>query len=377
MRDIPQLRPKTGTALVLSGGANKAFYFHLGVLKALRNEPVTSIVGSSAGAVIGAFLATGAPVDAMIATLYQKDVYFAKFDTWVHTLTSNMLFRAKLPEIARQGLTTYLAGLRFLLGLPRLIGKDIVAEFMDTVINSQEHLDGFFDNAALETLIRDALRSTDFADTEIDLYVTGTGLDDGRRAVFNGIYNFTDDQNDFMTDVPIHKAVRASTAIPGLFEPMKIKGRNYIDGEIKQTLSADIGVRLADRVIISYTYQPLHLEGETSIRDMGWLNVVRQATNIAFHERISIWRTLYEQQNPHKQLIWIHPDPDDIAIFKAPDFAFSPDIQRKLIDAGEIAALKALGQVTGETSYREHGRNGTNGNGKGSLPLPDAKARRN
>jgi hypothetical protein len=130
-----------------------------------------------------------------------------------------------------------------------------------------------------------------------------------------------------------------------MFEPVKIKGKYYIDGEVKQTLSADIGVRLADRVIISHTYQPVMLPSGSSVRDMGWVNILKQTLSIIFCERISVWRKIYEQQNPGKEIIWIQPEPDDIDFFLAPEFSFRPEVQKKMIKSGEVAALKALENV--------------------------------
>lgn len=345
MREIPQLEKKSsGCALVLSGGATKAFYFHLGVLKALRPVDVATIVGTSAGAVLGAFIASGASVDTLLASLNQKKVYVPKFDSWVRTLTSSMLFRPKYRDITKQSLYTTWASLQFLLTLPRLFfHKDIVAEALDHLVTSQSHVSGFFDASALEDLFKSLLPTSNFRDLETDLYVVATGLDTHKRAVFNGRYDFEDEANLFMTDVPIHKAVRASSAIPGMFEPVKIKGNYYVDGEIKQTLSADIAVRLSDCVIISHTYQPLCLNsGRASVRDMGWLNVLKQATSMVFQERIAVWRQIYQQQNPDKQLIWIEPNPDDVDFFLAPEFSFRPEVQKKMIKSGENAARRAL-----------------------------------
>lgn len=327
--------------MVLSGGATKAFYFHLGVLKALRPTDITSIVGSSAGAVIGAFLASGATVETLLSSLEQKQVYVPKFDAWMEILTSTMLFRPNIKEIVQQGLRTAGEWGKFLLSLPMLINKDVLAEAIDTLLYSQDRLVGIFDAIALEQLFTNILPSLKFSDTEIDLYVTGTQLDRRRRAVFNGLYDFSDEVNDFMTDVPIHKAVRASSAIPGMFEPVKIKDAYYIDGEIQQTLSADIGVRLADRVIISHTYQPLHLK-EGSVRDLGWMNIIKQSLSVIFGERIDVWRQIYTRQNPGKEIIWIQPDPEDIDFFLAPDFSFRPEVQKRLIQSGEHAVERAL-----------------------------------
>ncbi len=345
MRDIPQLQKKPGTSLVLSGGATKAFYFHLGVLKVLQLHDITSIVGSSAGAVLGGFIASGATVEELVTSLYQKRVYLPKFDAWIKTLTSTMLFRPNFIDIGRQSVQTAYDSFRFILSLPWLANRDITADAIDTLLQSQSHVTSFFDAIALENLFKSLLPSMDFSETEIDLYLTGTCLDDRKRGVFNSIYDFEDEENCFMTDVPINKAVRASSAIPGMFEPVKIKGKYYIDGEVKQTLSADIGVRLADRVIISHTYQPVMLPSGSSVRDLGWVNILKQSLSIIFYERINVWRKIYEQQNPGKEIIWIQPQPDDIDFFLAPEFSFRPEVQKKMIKSGEVAALRALENV--------------------------------
>ena len=342
MYEFPELQKKSGSALVLSGGATKAFYFHLGVLKVLQPEDISAIVGSSAGAVVGGFIASGATVDNLIMALYQKQVYLPKFDRWVKTLSSTMLFRPKYRGIGWQSLHTGLAGLHFLAGLPRLNNHDVVAEALDMLVHSQTKVSGFLDSSALENLFRTLLPSRDFNNTEIDLYVVATCLDNGHRAIFNGLYEFEKDDDTFMTDVPIHRAVRASASVPGMFEPVKIKGKHYIDGEVKRTLSADIGVSVSDKVIISHTYQPLQLNGHGSVSEMGWVNVLKQSLSIVLYERIARWRQIYEERYPGKEIIWIHPDPEDIDFFLAPEFSFRPEVQKKMIKCGEIAALKAL-----------------------------------
>ncbi|NJL56395.1 patatin-like phospholipase family protein [bacterium] len=348
MSTLAALQKKDGIALVLSGGATKAFYFHLGVLKALGDHlPVTSIVGSSAGSIIGGFLASGATVETLMTSLYQKQVYIPKFDRWIKTLTSSMLFKPRYTDITYQGIHTSYASLRFLLSLPMLYNRDMLSEAMDRLIASQSKVAGFLDGTALEEMFKSLLPSFDFAATDIDLYVTATALDTNTRAVFNGLYTMQDEDNDFVTDVPIHKAIRASSAVPGMFEPVLIKGRYYIDGEVKRTLSADIGVQLADTVIMSHTYQPLlaHSNGTPgagSVRDMGWINVLKQSLNIVLHERIERWRQSYEPYHPGKTILWIYPEQDDVAFFQAPEFSFRPEVQQLMIASGERAARRAL-----------------------------------
>ncbi|MFW5708744.1 MAG: patatin-like phospholipase family protein [Chloroflexota bacterium] len=345
MNMIPQMETKPGTALVLSGGATKAFYFHLGVLKVLRPENITSIVGASAGSIVGAFIATGTSVETLITSLYQKRVYVPKFDTWLDNMTSSRLFKPQIGQLTMQSLYTGYTGLRFLASLPFAHNKDVLAEILDHLINSQSYATGFFDATALEEMFQQLLPTGSFSETEIDLYVTGTALDSRYRGVFNSRYDFQTDEDLFMTDVPIHRAVRASSALPGMFEPVLINDRYYVDGEIKRTLSADIGVSVADRIIISHTYQPLYLDNGKSVRDMGWFNILRQSLVTVLHERINRWREFFEEQPGGKEIIWIQPDPDDVEFFRAPEFTFRPEVQKRLIRSGEIAAQKVLDKI--------------------------------
>ncbi len=347
-RELPLLHKKPGTALVLSGGATKAFYFHIGVLKALNLQDMTSIVGTSAGAIAAALFTQGISVEAIIASLYQNSIYVPHFEAVIKTLTPSMVFKPKLNYLAMQGVYTSLASVQFLLSLPFRCQQDIVAEFLDRLILSQRHAPSFFTSKELEDFFRSLLPSNDFRDTRIDLYVTATSLDSHERAVFNSLYDLDDDYNHFMTDVPIHRALRASMCLPGLFEPVKIKNKYYVDGEVRQTLSMDIGLALADRVIVSHTYRPLYLP-DRSLRDMGWFNITKQALHIALYERIASWRDIYAAQYPEKKVIWIEPSAEDEAFFLAPEFSFRPEVQKQMVECGERAALKALAETNEES----------------------------
>jgi predicted acylesterase/phospholipase RssA len=242
-------------------------------------------------------------------------------------------------------LFTTLASVQFLLSLPFRCKQDIVSEFLDRLILSQRHAPSFLSASELEKLFRTLLPANDFRNLDIDLYVTATSLDSHERAVFNSIYDFEDEYNHFMTDVPIHRALRASLSIPGMFEPVKIRDKYYIDGEVRQTLSMDIGLALADRVIISHTYHPLYL-ANGSVHDMGWFNIVKQALHIALYERIASWRDVYAAQFPDKEMIWIEPSADDELFFQTPDFSFRPEVQRQMVACGERAAVRALAALS-------------------------------
>jgi len=345
MTVLDQLERKAGTALVLSGGATKAFFFHIGVLKVIQPTEVSAIVGSSAGAVAGALLASGARIDDLIRVLDEHRIYLPSSDSWLTNLRSTMLFKPRYGGIMRQSAFTTYKTLRWLSQMPMLYKRDAVAEFLDVLTNSQTKVSGFFSAAALEDLLQSVLPSMDFRDLKTDLYVVATDINNHRRAVFNPHYAMMDDDNHFMCDVPLQRAVRASASIPGVFDPVTIKGRHYVDGEIKRTLSADIGMSLADRVIVSHTYQPLHLPDDHTITDKGWLSVLKQSAYIVFHERIRVWERIYQERYPEKEIICIQPAPDDEVFFDAPQFSFRPEVQKALIHSGEMAARHTLDRL--------------------------------
>ena len=341
-REIPQVHKKPGTALVLSGGATKAFYFHLGVLKALGIQDFSAMVGSSAGAMVAALVAMGTDVDTLITAVHERKVYVPHLNRIAKSLDSGLLFRLDACNVARQSAYTGFEALRFFVSLPMLWRGDLIAEALDRWVMSQRHAPGFFSADAIEGIFKAMMPSNDFRDADIDLYVTATSLDSHQRAVFNASYAFEDANNHFFTGVPVHQAVRASVSLPGMFEPVNIGGKYYVDGEVKQTLSVDLGLALADRVIISHTYQPLYRDNGHSVRDMGWLAIFKQALHVMLNERIEIWRDIYEHEYAGKHFIWIHPDPEDTEFFLAPEFSFRPEIQKMIIRSGEVAAFKAL-----------------------------------
>ncbi len=67
-------------------------------------------------------------------------------------------------------------------------------------------------------LIRLLTKEANFSDTCIPLAVVATDLERGERVVFRS--------------GPIHEAVRASIAIPGIFVPHRIDGRLFVDGGV-------------------------------------------------------------------------------------------------------------------------------------------------
>jgi NTE family protein len=82
--------------------------------------------------------------------------------------------------------------------------------------------DRVFDNAGIQKLIRDRLGDATFEDARIPLGVVTTDLESGEERVF--------------TSGEITSPLLASTALPGVYPPVLIDGRLYIDGGVSNNV---------------------------------------------------------------------------------------------------------------------------------------------
>jgi len=85
-----------------------------------------------------------------------------------------------------------------------------------------------FRNDFLQELIAAHTVSDDFAATLVPLHINATNVYTGRKHVFS--------------EGPVSQAILASTAIPGVFEPYKVDGQAYIDGGVVSNLDLDTAV---------------------------------------------------------------------------------------------------------------------------------------
>jgi NTE family protein len=175
-------------ALVLSGGAARAFA-HLGVLRVLEREGLRPdlIVGSSAGAMVGAYCALGMPVA-------EIEVRAA---------------RLNLPTLIDiDPVKTLLGG--FGLGLAR--------------------------GERLEDFLRESL-DVPLQTMRTPFVAVATDLNTGEPVLLNH------------GDTP--RALRASSAVPGLYEPVRLGERVLGDGQISSPLPVAAARTLGARVVVA------------------------------------------------------------------------------------------------------------------------------
>ena len=165
-----------------------------------------------------------------------------------------------------------------------------VVNFHDTLKNFFENRKpGLVSNSNLEETVNDIIDGKTFSDLQTKLAVTATDIEEGRRVIFttplgaetikkNYLYRFLPppDENKpgFETVVisdydNIGKAVSASCAIPGLFQPVEIAGMRLADGAIVNQVPVDIvralGAKTVIGVSLSFSVMPEHVSNLSDV----------------------------------------------------------------------------------------------------------------
>jgi len=174
---------------------------------------------------------------------------------------------------------------------------------------------GIYDGNALERYMRRILEMPDrcnrFDFLEKQLYIVATELDSGNRAVFGqggkGV-------------VPISRAVAASSAIPLLYRPVQIFGRDYVDGGLHGTASLDLAIEAGAKLVICINPMvPLNAThahpNESYIREHGLQAILNQTVRTILHSSLRYHIKNLKVKYPDVDIILIQPGWDDHRMF--------------------------------------------------------------
>jgi len=261
--DISPFKGKKN-ALVLSGGVVKAAAWHVGVAIGLeelgfyfknndspegQTPEISTYVGSSAGSIINAYLASG------YGPLEIAESFFEK-KSRLSPITYKDMLSLKKPMKKPKNVTDFDP----FDGLPVYLKK-----LLSPILN----ISGFFTSQGIfDYLQKNVLTSNNFEDYAADLFVVATQLDHSRKVIFSK-YKYPNPYHDntanYYTGVGIAESIAASTAVPPFYSPYPIKNvindqtDYYIDGEIRETLSTHIAFdNKCDLIISSWTHTPYH-----------------------------------------------------------------------------------------------------------------------
>jgi NTE family protein len=330
----PKRRPRRSkTALVLGGGGFTGGVYEIGALRALDllsvNRTVNQFdvyVGTSAGAFVASMAANGVTPEEMMRVVNRQ------VPTPFRDIDLGTLLRPNYVDFARSGVALPFKLARIARGLVGQLGS---ISAMDVVLGLAEALpSGMYSGSGIEDYVRAVLsdpdRTDDFRLLENELYLAATDLDTCERIVFGA--------NDW-DDVPISTAVRASTALPMVYKPVRVKDRELVDGGIVSTTNLDIAVEAGAKFVVvvnplvpyvnDFTKTESGLLGDRvrHISDMGFPQIGYQSFKLLAYQRLHEMARQWEQRYPGVDIVLVEPEPNDELMFQTSVMNFTSRVE--------------------------------------------------
>jgi predicted acylesterase/phospholipase RssA len=362
-RSGAKARPqRSKTALVLGGGGFTGGVYEIGALRALDlltvNRTVNDFdvyVGTSAGSFVASMIANGlTPEEMMRVVDRQRPAPFPDLDL-------GNLLRPNIGGFAKSALTLPLRSAQLLRGIAAHVGQ---VSAMDIVLGLAEGLpSGAYSGAGVERYLQSVLaddpdRSDDFRTLDKELYITATDLDTCERIVFGA---------EGWDDVPISTAVRASTALPMVYSPVKVRDRELVDGGVVSTTNLDIAVSAGAKfIVVVNPLVPYVNDFKTKIRtlggtrtrhvsDMGFPQIGYQAFKMVAYQRLHEMARQWEQRYPGVDIILIEPEPDDELMFQTPIMNFTSRVEIARHGFQSVTTQLAFGYPRFREICKRHG----------------------
>ena len=354
-------RRASRTALVLGGGGFTGGVYQIGALRALdllsSNRSVNEFdvyVGTSAGSLIAALVANGVTPEQMMRTVNDQT------PNGLPALQREMLLRFNKTEFALKAVKLPLHLIR--------VARDVVGSLgalsaVDVMMALGDALpSGIYTGAGVEEYLRKALsedgRTDDFRLLKNELYLAATDLDTCERIVLGA---------EGWDDIPISAAVRASTALPMIYAPYRVRDRELVDGGIVSTTNVDIAVEAGAKFIVvvnplvpyvndfSTTIPTLFGSRVRRVSDMGFPKIGYQTFKLLAYQRLHEMASHWKERYPGVDIVLIEPDPDDELMFQTNilNFASRVDVARHGFESVTLKLAKDYNEI--REVCRRHG----------------------
>jgi len=202
--------------LALSGGGIKGAA-HIGVLKAFeeKNIKIEYISGNSSGSIVACLYAAG----------YRPDEILKLFRKYASVIVKN---------------------------------NNIILKSLKSIIFNRKIPYGFISGEKIENLISDMCSKKgiyNISQIEVPLAIPAVNIIDGSLITFvsKGLRRaVVDEKEEYMSDINIGKAVRASSSYPVIFDMCDFKEYKLIDGGVRENIPVDVLYKMgANKTIVS------------------------------------------------------------------------------------------------------------------------------
>jgi len=316
--------PRIG--LAVAGGGPVGLIYEVGALRAL-DEALEGVdfnnlqvyVGVSAGAVVAALLANRMTPGQICHT-------FISNESAEHPLDPQIFLTPAFREYGRR-----------LISVPKLfweacrryLQNPLDSGFLHALTRLGRALpSGVFDNEPIYEYLSRMWsapgRTDDFRQLPNKLYVVAVDLDTGESVKFGA---------PGYDRVRISRAVQASTALPGLYPPVQIDGRYFVDGALRKTMHASVA--LHEGLDLLFCLNPLvpfdarlaAAAGRPTqigrLVEGGLPAVLAQTFRALIHSRMQVGMEKYNTEFEHSDVLLFEPNRDDAKMFFTNVFSFS------------------------------------------------------
>ncbi len=185
---------------------------------------------------------------------------------------------------------------------------------------------GLFDNRGIEHFLRRVFtirgRSNDFRELDARLYVVAVDLDSGEAVRFG---------SPGWDDVPISLAIQASSALPGLYPPVDVRGQHFVDGALRRTMHASVVLDHGIDLMLGINpFVPFNAsaagrgpDGLERLSQGGLPVVLSQTFRTLLQSRMQVGLAKYAQKYPDTDQIVFEPNEDDGELFYMNVFSYS------------------------------------------------------
>ena len=309
--------------IALAGGGPLGAVYEIGALAALE-ESIEGLdlnaariyVGISAGGLIAAGLANGLTPHDMCRMFVESD---ADAST-EHSFKPEMLLKPAWNEFAVRAAAFPVLLAEGLLHYARRGGKSSLPHSLERLKATLPT--GIFSGDGIHDFISQTFsvsgRSNDFRKLNRRLVIVATDLDSGEPVRFG---------HPGFDHVPISKAAQASAAVPGLFPPVEIDGRYYVDGALRKTLHASIALEenvdllICLNPLVPYNARQSHPAGK--LAQGGLLSVLSQTLRAIIHSRVEIGMANYGVTYPGTDILLVEPSQQDAEMFFTNLFSYN------------------------------------------------------